>query len=80
MWSSFFCLKSYKVLTVARGAPTFARVRSFFTYWVVLRRAAARSLAQACGWAVGRVRNASPFREGLHCRIVDFVLALQEPS
>jgi hypothetical protein len=42
------------------GAPSRSPVRSFFTYWVVLRRAAAPAWVQALRGAVGRVRSASP--------------------
>jgi hypothetical protein len=45
------------------GAPRRSPVRSFFPHRVVLRRAAAPAWVQACGLAVGRVRNARHFEE-----------------
>ena len=40
--------------------------------------AAAPAWVQACGWAVGRVRNASPFREVPVFKIAGFVFAFCE--
>jgi hypothetical protein len=62
-WSSLNACRTTRMKSFRRWRPLTFAVRFFSPYWVFCDAGAARSQAQAWGWAVGCARNASPICE-----------------